>query len=167
VSYLIDGSNLGGVKGGRRGARDSRAVVEWLLPWVRSRSADRGRLIVVFDGAAPPDVATRYGPLEVEFAAPRSADEAIVARVRSSPSRWIVVTNDRALARTCRDLGANTHAASTLATGPLDRSRAASPRSGRGRPAHEASDKPHPSGSDQGYWKSVFEGGGGPPDDEE
>ncbi len=158
MSYLIDGSNLGGVGGGRAGSRDARAVVEWLLPWIRER-AGRGRLIVVFDGSPRPDVALRYGPMAVEFAAPRTADEAILARVRSSPKRWIVVTDDGALARACRDLGATTQAASTLVRSVLSPSGGKrSKRPGAVRPGDE---KPHPSGSDQAHWKAVFGGGSG------
>ena len=154
MSYLIDGSNLGGVGGGRSGARDARAVVAWLLPWVRERS-DRGRMIVVFDGAERPDVALRYGLLEVEFAAPRSADEAILARVRASPKTWIVVTNDAALARSCRDLGAATHKASALAHRVLARPGGHRP-AGRRSFARDDGEKPHPTGSDQAHWKAVF-----------
>ena len=156
MSYLIDGSNLGGVGGGRAGARDARAVVAWLLPWVRERS-NRGRMIVVFDGAERPDVAVRYGPMEVEFAAPRSADEAILTRVRDSPKAWIVVTNDAALAQACRDLGGTTHKASTLAHRVLARPGGRRPP-GRRPSAHDTSDKPHPTGSDQAHWKAVFGG---------
>ncbi len=156
MSYLIDGSNLGGVGGGQAGARDARAVVAWLLPWVRERS-NRGRMIVVFDGAERPDVAIRYGPMEVEFAAPRSADEAILARVRNSPKAWIVVTNDTALARACRDLGATTHKASALAHRVLARPGGRRPPSRRPS-ARDAADKPHPTGSDQAHWKAVFGG---------
>lgn len=156
MSYLIDGSNLGGVGGGRSGARDARAVVAWLLPWVRERS-DRGRMVVVFDGAERPDVAHRYGLMEVEFAAPRSADEAILARVRESPKAWIVVTNDTALARACRDLGATTHKASSLAHRVLARPGGHRP-AGRRPLAREDVEKPHPTGSDQAHWKAVFGG---------
>ena len=163
MSYLIDGSNLGGVGGGRAGARDARAVVAWLLPWVRERS-DRGRMIVVFDGAERPDVAVRYGPMEVEFAAPRSADDAILARVRISPKTWIVVTNDTALARACRELGAATHKASALAQRVLARSEGRRPPSRRPS-ALDVSDKPHPTGSDEAHWKAVFGGGSGTDDD--
>ncbi len=156
MSYLIDGSNLGGVGGGRAGARDARAVVAWLLPWVRERS-NRGRMIVVFDGAEQPGVAIRYGPMEVEFAAPRSADDAILARVQSSPNTWIVVTNDAALARACRDLGARTHTATALAH------RVLAPPGGRRPPSRKAAtrpgeEKPHPTGGDQAHWKAVFGG---------
>ncbi|HEV7667313.1 MAG TPA: NYN domain-containing protein [Thermoanaerobaculia bacterium] len=167
VSYLIDGSNLGGVGGGRAGARDARAVVAWLLPWVRERS-DRGRMLVVFDGAARPDVALHYGPMEVEFAAPRSADDAILARVRNSPKAWIVVTNDTALARACRELGAATHTASALARRVLARPGEPGqrrPPSRRPSARAAAADKPHPSGSEQAHWKAVF-GGDADSDDE-
>lgn len=154
MSYLIDGSNLGGVGGGRAGARDARAVVAWLLPWVRERS-NRGRMVVVFDGAERPDVALRYGSMEVEFAAPRTADEAILARVRASPKAWIVVTNDTALAGACRDLGATTRSASALAHRVLARQGGRRPPSRRPS-ARDGSDKPHPTGTDQAHWKAVF-----------
>lgn len=151
MSYLIDGSNLGGVGGGARGARNARAVVEWLLPWVRARKADRGRIRIVFDGAPKPDVAHRYGGLEVEFAAPRSADDAILAAVRQHPRRWIVVTDDAALARACRDLGAKTQAASSL----FEKKVVPAIKTPK-PPRTTASDKPTPSGSDQGHWKRIF-----------
>jgi len=48
MAWLIDGSNLGGATGGRRGARDAVAVVHRLQPWARGR---RERMVVVFDGA--------------------------------------------------------------------------------------------------------------------
>ncbi len=161
MSYLIDGSNLGGVAAGRAGARNARAVIAWLLPWVRERS-DRGRLVVVFDGAERPDVAIRYGLMEVEFAAPRSADDAILARVRASPKTWIVVTNDAALALACRDLGAKTQAASTLARRVLSLPGGRRPPS-RLPKAFEGADKPHPTGSDQAHWKKVFGSSGDDP----
>ncbi len=164
MSYLIDGSNLGGVGGGRAGARDARAVVAWLLPWVRERS-DRGRMIVVFDGAARPDVATHYGRMEVEFAAPRSADDAILARVRANPKAWIVVTNDGALARACRELGSTTQLSTALARRVLARPGGHRPPSRRPR-ARDGADKPHPSGSDQAHWKAVFGRGEDEKDDE-
>src|SRR5262245_350625 len=152
ASYLIDGSNLGGVRGGRSGSQDARAVVEWLLPWTRDRPAGRGRMVVVFDGRAPADVARSYGALEVEFAAPRAAGAAILAKVRGHARAWVVVTDDAALAAACRGLGARVERASTLAR-RLERSA----RPPAGPPG--AVDKPTPSGSDQAYWKRVFEGG--------
>ncbi len=174
MSYLIDGSNLGGVLGGvgggRAGARDARAVVAWLLPWARERS-DRGRMIVVFDGAVRPDVATHYGRMAVEFAAPRSADDAILARVRANPKAWIVVTNDAALARACRELGSTTQLSSALARRVLARPGGHRPPSRRVS-ARDGADKPHPSGSDQAHWKAVFGSGedekdDGPPERDE
>jgi hypothetical protein len=100
VPYAVDGSNLGGVVGGRGGARDREATA--ILPWSRSR----GRVVLVFDGSPDPRIARAYGPLEVIFAASRSADAKILELIHESPRDWWVVTDDRALATACRDHGA-------------------------------------------------------------
>lgn len=47
MPYLIDASNLGGLLGGRAGARDAAATLRFLLPWARRRAAP---VVVVFDG---------------------------------------------------------------------------------------------------------------------
>jgi predicted RNA-binding protein with PIN domain len=145
VSYLIDGSNLGGQAGGARGARDPAAVVRWLLPWARQRSG----VVVFFDGPPQVDIAARYGALEVRFTAPLSADQAILRALGKSPRGKIVVTADRALAHSCRDLGAKVESAESLL--------------GRTAKTHrriaEEGEKPTPSGADQEYWKKVFGGG--------
>jgi aryl-alcohol dehydrogenase-like predicted oxidoreductase len=71
-----------------------------------------------------------------------------------------VVTNDTALARACRDLGATTHTASALAHRVLARPGDPGERRppSRRRSPRDAADKPHPSGSDQAHWKAVFGG---------
>jgi hypothetical protein len=99
---IVDGSNLGGAAGGRRGARDRVAVVRSLLP----RARGRGRVIVVFDGPPDPAVADRYGPLAVRWSGRESADAVILRLAAARPRDTWVVTEDRALARACRDLGA-------------------------------------------------------------
>ena len=103
---IVDGSNLGGAlggaAGGRRGARDRVAVVRSLLP----RARGRGRVVVVFDGPPDPAVADAYGPLAVRWSGRESADEVILRLVAARPREAWVVTEDRALARACRDLGA-------------------------------------------------------------
>jgi len=113
VPYLVDGSNLGGQLGGKRGARDRAAVLELLLSWIRSSAAGearppRRRVVVVFDG--PPDtaLASACGPLEVRFAGARSADEVILATLGERAGDWQVVSADRALRAACRDRGART-----------------------------------------------------------
>lgn len=142
MSYLIDGSNLGGQAGGARGARDASAVIRWLLPWARRRSG----VVVFFDGPPPGDIAARYGALEVRFTAPLTADQAILRALGKGARSKIVVTADQALARACRDLGARVESAATLL--------------GRTEKTHqrlaEEGEKPTPSGADQAYWKKVF-----------
>lgn len=144
MPYLIDGSNLGGQAGGARGARDAAAVIRWLLPWARRRSG----VVVYFDGPAQPDIAARYGALEVRFTAPWTADQAILRALGKKGRGAIVVTADQALARACRELGARVESAATLL--------------GRTETSHrrlaEEGEKPTPSGADQAYWKKVFGG---------
>lgn len=103
MPIAIDGSNLGGSLGGRAGARDARAVVELLQPWARRRG---GRVVLVFDGPPRPDVAERYGALEVRWSGAESADQVLARLVSEGPKDWWVVTNDRALAERCAALGA-------------------------------------------------------------
>jgi predicted RNA-binding protein with PIN domain len=144
VSYLIDGSNLGGVAGGARGARDAEAVVRWLLPWARSRA----RVILVFDGPPQPKIAQRYGSVEVRFAAPESGDALIERLLGRSGKGWTVVTEDAALARTCRDLGAKVLAASQLIV-----------RTGKVHATRERErEKPEASAADHAYWRRIFGG---------
>lgn len=103
MPIAIDGSNLGGVLGGRPGSRDPRGVLDALLPWLRTR---QGRVVLVFDGAPRPDVAERYGAVEVRWSGARNADAMLVDLIRHQPAGWWVVTNDRALGRRCREAGA-------------------------------------------------------------
>jgi hypothetical protein len=152
MPYLIDGSNLGGRLGGRAGARDPEAVVDLLLPWSR----DRGRVVVVFDGAASARLAARYGPLEIVWSGPRSADAEIVARVGAAgKDSWIVVTADRELARRCRDAGARVESPTALAE------RAATPpraKRSSARAAEEAAGKPPLNAAEREYWRRRFAG---------
>jgi hypothetical protein len=145
VSYLIDASNLGGILGGSAGARDAPAVVRFLMPWARGR----GRVVVVFDGPPRPAVADHYGSLEVVWSGARSADEVLLERVRRKPAAWTVVTDDRDLARRCRDAGARVAPARTLA----ERAARPHPRDRRRTPA---SDKPAASPAELAHWRRVF-----------
>jgi hypothetical protein len=179
MSYLIDASNLGGVLGGGRGARDPESVVKFVLAWARSRGKP-GRMKVVFDGAANARVASSYGNLEVVFGEGKSADDVIRTEVARAPRMWTVVTDDAALARACRDLGAKVVAAKTLAAkviagphpsarraplqvGPTGQKKAG--RAGKAllSPYPDSSstvrlgEKPQSSAADAAHWKKVFD----------
>jgi predicted RNA-binding protein with PIN domain len=105
--WLVDGFNVlcaGVLRGRERSAFWSEASRQKLLERVaRFEDAD-ARVIVVFDGAQPPDAAPRERP-ETIFAS--SADDWIVARLRqASDERVTVVTADRQLAGRARHRGA-------------------------------------------------------------
>jgi len=145
MPYLIDGSNLGGVLGGRPGSRDARRVVQFVLPWARSR----GRVLLVFDGAPRAEVADRYGSVEVRWSLARSADDLIRSLVTVRPASWIVVTDDVELRRSCRDLGASVEKASVLSSRLESR--------GVAKPAVAGTaEKPAASASDVAYWREIF-----------
>ena len=104
VADLIDGNNLLGQRGVTR-----ETLVRELADLARAR---RKKLVVVFDG--PPDhgrpKVQLLGDLTVVYAAPRSADEEIVRRVREArDARGVtVVTDDRVLAEAVDAAGART-----------------------------------------------------------
>jgi predicted RNA-binding protein with PIN domain len=105
VAEIVDGNNLIGRLGG--GSREG--LVAELAVLARSK---RKRLTVVFDGPAPsgrPKVQS-LGDVTVVYAAPRSADEEIVRRIREArdPRGVTVVTDDRALASAVQGAGART-----------------------------------------------------------
>ncbi len=103
MADLVDGNNLIGRLGG--GTRDG--LVTELCEVARRR---RKKLTVVFDG--PPDAGRpkvqSFGDVQVVYAAPRSADEEIVRRIREArdPRGVTVVTDDRALASAVAAAGA-------------------------------------------------------------
>jgi predicted RNA-binding protein with PIN domain len=103
VADLVDGNNLLGRLGG--GTREG--LVTELCEVARRK---RKRLTVVFDG--PPDPGRPkvqgFGDVTVVYAAPRSADEEIVRRIREArdPRSVTVVTDDRALASAVAAAGA-------------------------------------------------------------
>ena len=150
MSYLIDASNLGGALAGARGARDARAVLAFLAPWARGR----GRVLVVFDGPERPEIARRYGPVEVRWSGARAADDVVVEIVTREPRGWTVVTGDRELARRCRDAGAQVEPAAALA-GRIARPH---PRAARGAKPATAPDKPPAHAEEREHWRKVFEG---------
>lgn len=109
---IIDGDNLLGTWPGRnRGDADKRLLVREVDRLVRR---ERRRIVIVFDGTAPPGVS--YGS-DVLFSGPgRKADAVILDVLRREGDRrgWSVVTNDRALADQCRWLGAGVESAVSL-----------------------------------------------------
>ena len=101
----MDGNNLIGRLGG--GTREG--LVSELCEVARRK---RKRLTVVFDGppeAGRPKVQS-FGDVTVVYAAPRTADEEIVRRIREQrdPRGVTVVTDDRALASAVSGAGART-----------------------------------------------------------
>ena len=101
---IVDGDNLLGTWPGRlRSDRERRTLAREIATLALR---ERRRVVVVFDGVAPPDL--RPGS-DLLFAGPaRSADDAILETLRGETDRrgWTVVTNDRSLGDQCRYLGA-------------------------------------------------------------
>lgn len=103
MADLVDGNNLAG-----RLRAPSRESLLGELAEIARRS--RKKLTVVFDG--PPDggrpKVQALGDVTVVYAAPRSADEEIVRRVREArdPRGVVVVTDDRALSSAIAAAGA-------------------------------------------------------------
>ena len=108
VPYWIDGNNVAAISSAdkERGREKRRALLEHLSILRGSRG---GRFVVYFDGD---DADRRIPPsgVQVRYAAPRSADAAIVDHLRAAakPREVTVVTNDHELANRCRHAGART-----------------------------------------------------------
>lgn len=105
MADLVDGNNLIG----RLGGESRQALVAELCDVARRK---RKKLTVVFDG--PPEggrpKVQSFGDVTVVYAAPRSADEEIVRRIREArdPRGVTVVTDDRALSSAVAGAGART-----------------------------------------------------------
>jgi predicted RNA-binding protein with PIN domain len=119
VPILVDGHNLIGrlAKPSLEDADDEEELVR-LLGSYRARTGKS--ITVVFDpgGAFALPQARRYRGIDVIFAPHgRSADAVIVQIVRKDrdPRRWLVITSDRDLAGTVRDLGARVQSAEAFA----------------------------------------------------
>lgn len=103
MAELLDGNNLAG----RLGAPTREGLIAEIAEIARR---SRRALTVVFDG--PPEggrpKVQALGGLTIVYAAPRSADDEIVRRIRESrdPRGLTVVTDDRALASAVRAAGA-------------------------------------------------------------
>ncbi len=157
MPWLIDAANLGGVLGGAAGARNTEGILAALLPWARARQ----QVVVVFDGPERPGMATHLGGVEIVWSGRRSADEVITKRLAAIAGKpasakraksWTVITNDQALARRCRDLGAKVEPASIFAK----RTNQPRPKSRAARSAHAAADKPAPNAQEIAHWRAVF-----------
>lgn len=102
MAELVDGNNLLGRHGGSRDA-----LVAELARLAREK---RKRVTVVFDGPPEPGrpKVQPLGDVTVVYAAPRSADDEILRRVREArdPRGVTVVTDDRALAGAVQAAGA-------------------------------------------------------------
>jgi predicted RNA-binding protein with PIN domain len=115
---VVDGNNVMGSRPDgwwkdRAGA--ARRLVEQLGAWA---ARERRDVLVVFDGAAPPDV-PHPERVEVRHASRPgrdAADDDIAAYVagHAAPERVLVVTSDAALAERVRDGGADVRGARWL-----------------------------------------------------
>ena len=105
MPILLDGNNLLYDLPQRDRCRED--VRRMVLDRVRH---ERQRVIVVFDGPPPTGSPPResLGSVTVVWAGARSADDVIIATLpESAPARqWVVVTDDRGLARQARARGA-------------------------------------------------------------
>ncbi len=135
---VIDGDNvLGTWPGRKRGDADKRALAREVD---QLRRQEKRRVVVVFDGTAPPGVS--YGA-DVQFSGGgRKADAVILELLRREPDPrgWIVVTNDRSLADQCRYLGASIEAVKSF----------------RERLTRETAVEKPDAGADLDYWLQQF-----------
>ena len=105
MPILLDGNNLL-----HRLPKTNRSRAEIRRLVLEATRHEQSKLIVVFDG--PPPAGGRseesLGRVTVLYSAPKSADDVIIARLpRAAAARnWVVVTDDRELARRVRERGA-------------------------------------------------------------
>jgi predicted RNA-binding protein with PIN domain len=106
MPYWFDGNNLIGLSASATRQQPDllRAFLSKLAEYHR---AGGGRFLVYFDGDDPGRSIPPPG-VRALYAAPVSADDAIVERLRGihHPAEVIVVTNDRKLQSRCRGAGA-------------------------------------------------------------
>jgi hypothetical protein len=140
VPRVIDGDNLLGTWPGRsRSDADKRALAREVDGL---RREEKRRVVLVFDGSAPPGVS--YGPDVLFSGKGRKADAVILALLRDELDKrgWTVVTNDRSLADQCRWLGARIEPA----------------RDFRERLQRETSGEKPETSADLNYWLETFGG---------
>jgi predicted RNA-binding protein with PIN domain len=141
VPRVVDGDNVLGTWPGRsRGDADKRRLVREIDALMR---AEKRRIVIVFDGSAPPGVS--YGA-DVLFSGPgRKADAVILDLLRRERdvAGWTVVTSDRALADQCRWLGASIEGTREL----------------RGKLSRDTTGEKPESADDVAYWLKEFGGG--------
>jgi hypothetical protein len=147
MPILLDGNNLlHRLPGGGRGRDEVRRMV---LDRVRH---ERQRVTVVFDGPPPVGRPAResLGRATVVWSGERKADDVIIATLPcgGSARQWVVVTDDRELARRARDRGAETRDVASWQSSL--------------RPVAAASEgSAHPvSPSELSEWEAYFESGG-------
>jgi hypothetical protein len=105
MPILLDGNNLLNrlPKASRTRADVRRLVLD-------STRHEKTTVVVVFDGPPPRDALPEesLGKVTVLYSAPKSADDVIISRLPAGPSarNWVVITDDRELARKARDRGA-------------------------------------------------------------
>ncbi len=133
MPILVDGNNL---LHQLPPARRSRAELRRLcLELVRREGL---RVTVVFDGAPPAGTPAteRLGRVTILYAAPRSADDEIVRRVREArdPRGVTVVTDDHLLAESAAAAGARTMKVSDFARGASTKLAAPTPAEERPEP---------------------------------
>jgi predicted RNA-binding protein with PIN domain len=104
VPILVDGDNLLGTWPGRRRSDAERRALAFELG--RFAARQRRRVVVVFDGPAPPS--SDLGQDVLFAGSGRSADDVILGLLRNEtdPRGWTVATSDRSLGDQCRWLGA-------------------------------------------------------------
>jgi predicted RNA-binding protein with PIN domain len=105
MPWMVDGDNVLGTWPGR--SRSDAAKRQLVREVAGLERRERRRIVVVFDGTAPPGVSYGSG---VHFSGPgRKADALILELLRreADVAGWTVVTGDRALADQCRWAGAS------------------------------------------------------------
>ena len=105
MPILVDGNNL--LHRLPAGSRNRRAVRSLTLDLARS---ERIRVTLVFDGQPPSGSppAESLGNVTIRYAAPRTADDVIIAALPAGGRArdWVVITDDRGLAARARGRGA-------------------------------------------------------------